>query len=135
MREMSLTRCINDTSRLGVMPAHTGFGTHPHQEMEIITIVLDGELTHEDSLGTRAVMRADDVQRYVRGQGDPALREKSGQSAPINQVWNLSTSIRGSTAPSYDRRASRGQEQPLTPSGGLHPDSVQRCPSRQSGRA
>jgi redox-sensitive bicupin YhaK (pirin superfamily) len=47
-------RVFNDD----VVAPHTGFGTHPHQEMEIITIVLDGEVTHEDSLGTKAVMRA-----------------------------------------------------------------------------
>src|SRR5437660_7680551 len=56
-------RVFNDD----VVAPHTGFGTHPHEEMEIITIVLDGEVTHADSLGTKAVIRAGDVQRMSAG--------------------------------------------------------------------
>src|SRR5262249_21601382 len=58
-------RVFNDD----VVAPNTGFGTHPHKEMEIITIVLDGEVTHEDSLGTKAVIRAGDVQRMSAGTG------------------------------------------------------------------
>jgi redox-sensitive bicupin YhaK (pirin superfamily) len=52
-----------------VVAPHTGFGTHPHQEMEVMTIVLEGEVTHEDSLGTKAVMRVGDVQCMSAGTG------------------------------------------------------------------
>jgi redox-sensitive bicupin YhaK (pirin superfamily) len=52
-----------------VVAPHSGFGTHPHEEMESIIIVLDGEVTHEDSLGTKAVIRVGDVQRMSAGTG------------------------------------------------------------------
>ncbi|MDO8947250.1 MAG: pirin family protein [Desulfocapsaceae bacterium] len=43
-----------------VLPG-TGFPTHPHKEKEIVTIVLDGEMTHEDSMGNKAVIKAGDT--------------------------------------------------------------------------
>ena len=58
-------RVVNDD----VVQPQKGFGTHPHDEMEIITIVLEGEVTHEDSLGTKAVIRAGEVQRMSAGTG------------------------------------------------------------------
>ncbi len=58
-------RVFNDD----IVQPDTGFPTHPHEEMEIITIVLDGEMTHEDSMGNRTVIRAGDVQRMSAGKG------------------------------------------------------------------
>ena len=58
-------RVVNDD----VVQPHKGFGRHAHDEMEIITIVLEGEVTHEDSIGTKAVIRAGDVQRMSAGTG------------------------------------------------------------------
>ena len=46
-----------------------GFPTHPHEEMEIITIVLDGEMTHQDSIGNKIVIKTGDVQRMSAGTG------------------------------------------------------------------
>jgi len=90
-------RVFNDD----VVAPHTGFGTHPHEEMEIITIVLDGEVTHEDSLGTKAVMRAGDVQRMSAGTGIQHSEFNLGE-APVHfyQFW-LYPDICG-LAPSYD---------------------------------
>ena len=50
-------RVFNDD----VVKPGTGFPTHPHEEMEIITIVLEGEMTHQDSMGNKAVIKAGDV--------------------------------------------------------------------------
>ena len=52
-------RVFNDD----VVQPGTGFPTHPHEEMEIVTIVLDGEMTHADSMGNKTVIRAGDVQQ------------------------------------------------------------------------
>jgi quercetin 2,3-dioxygenase len=46
-----------------------GFPTHPHKEMEIITLVLEGEITHADSMGNKTVIKAGDVQRMSAGTG------------------------------------------------------------------
>jgi redox-sensitive bicupin YhaK (pirin superfamily) len=66
-------RVFNDD----VVAPHTGFGTHAHQEMEIITVVLDGEVTHEDSLGTKAVIRGG-CATHVGGYRHPPFRVQSG---------------------------------------------------------
>ena len=46
-----------------------GFGAHPHNDMEIITYIVDGELSHRDSTGHAATMGRDDVQRMSAGTG------------------------------------------------------------------
>src|SRR4051812_17283912 len=52
-------RVINDD----IVAPSGGFGTHPHRDMEIITVVLRGELAHQDSLGNGSTIRPGDVQR------------------------------------------------------------------------
>jgi len=46
-----------------------GFGRHAHRDMEILTVVLEGALSHEDSSGARTTLRAGDVQRMSAGRG------------------------------------------------------------------
>ena len=58
-------RVFNDD----VVQPGMGFPTHPHEEMEIITIVLAGEMTHKDSMGNKSVIKAGDVQRMSAGTG------------------------------------------------------------------
>jgi quercetin 2,3-dioxygenase len=96
-------RVFNDD----VVAPHTGFGTHAHQEKEIITIVLDGEVTHEDSLGTRAVIRAGDVQRMSAGTGIRHSEYNLGEvPAHFYQIW-LYPDTRD-LPPSYDQRSFAG---------------------------
>ena len=56
-------RVVNDDL---VIPGE-GFGTHPHHNMEIVTYVIDGGLTHKDSMGTKETLTRGSVQymRYV----------------------------------------------------------------------
>src|SRR5690348_8381464 len=48
---------------------NTGFGMHPHRDMEIVTFVVSGEVTHEDSMGNKGVIKAGEVQRMTAGTG------------------------------------------------------------------
>ncbi len=58
-------RVINDDW----IKADNGFGFHPHQDMEIITIMFEGELTHQDSMGNKKVIKIDEIQRISAGTG------------------------------------------------------------------
>ena len=77
-------RVFNDD----IVQPGTGFPTHPHEEMEIITIVLSGEMTHEDSMGNKAVIKAGDVQRMSAGTG-LTHSEFNLAKDPVNfyQIW------------------------------------------------
>ncbi|WP_159887161.1 pirin family protein [Paenibacillus puerhi] len=63
--EFSVMRVCNDD----VLAAGRGFGPHPHSDMEIVTIVLDGAVRHEDNLGNKEVVAAGQVQRMSAGSG------------------------------------------------------------------
>ena len=49
--------------------AGKGFGTHPHRDMEILTYIIDGEMSHRDSMGRGATIQQNDVQRMSAGTG------------------------------------------------------------------
>jgi redox-sensitive bicupin YhaK (pirin superfamily) len=67
-----------------------GFGTHPHKEMEIVTIVFHGEVTHEDSMGNKAVIKTGDVQRMSAGTGITHSEFNFGsEPAHFCQIWIL----------------------------------------------
>lgn len=70
-----------------VMPG-TGFPPHPHEEMEIITIVLDGEITHKDSLNSTSVIKSGEVQRLSAGTGLSHAEYNAGKKpAHCYQIW------------------------------------------------
>jgi quercetin 2,3-dioxygenase len=81
----SVLRVINEDV---IAPGH-GFGMHPHNDMEIITYMLDGELRHEDSLGNGSVIRKGDVQRMTAGSGivHSEYNASDIDSAHLLQIW------------------------------------------------
>jgi len=79
-------RVMNDD----VIAPHNGFEMHPHRDMEIFTYVLEGELTHKDSLGNEERLYAGDIQYLSAGSGI-FHSEKNESDAPLHliQTWIL----------------------------------------------
>jgi redox-sensitive bicupin YhaK (pirin superfamily) len=82
-----------------------GFGTHPHEDMEIITYVLDGGLAHRDSLGTGSVIRPGELQRMTAGTGIAHSEFNASETHAVHlyQIWILPE--REGLEPSYEQRA------------------------------
>ncbi|MEI9863895.1 MAG: pirin family protein [Limisphaerales bacterium] len=68
-----------------------GFGTHPHQDFEIISYVVSGALKHEDSMGHAAVMKAGDMQLISAGTGIEHSEYNHSRKNPVHflQIWLL----------------------------------------------
>lgn len=80
-------RVINDDT----IDPSSGFGMHPHRDMEIITIVREGTVTHEDSMGNTGVVRAGEVQVMSAGTGVVHSEKNADQEVPLSlfQIWIL----------------------------------------------
>lgn len=78
-------RVLNDD----IVQPGTGFGPHPHREMEIVSIVLEGQLQHEDSTGQRAITTFGGVQRMSAGTGVIHSEMNPSETEPVNflQLW------------------------------------------------
>ena len=78
-------RVLNDDRVAG----GKGFGTHPHDNMEIISIPLEGDLEHKDSMGNLAVIREGDVQVLSAGTGIYHSEYNRNRDAEVKflQIW------------------------------------------------
>ncbi|GEC79755.1 pirin family protein [Flavobacterium aquatile] len=78
-------RVLNDDT----VAAGMGFGTHPHDNMEIITIPLEGDLAHKDSMGNTETIKTGDVQVMSAGTGvqHSEFNPNADQRTKLFQIW------------------------------------------------
>lgn len=87
-----------------------GFGAHPHEDMEILTYVLEGKLAHKDSMGHLEVLGPNEIQRMSAGTGVVHSEFNGSDSEPVHllQIWIEPKS--SGTAPSYEQLSFRPEE-------------------------
>lgn len=80
-----LLRVLNDD----IVAPGMGFGTHPHDNMEIVTIPLKGELAHQDSTGNKEVIKAGEIQIMSAGSGLTHSEFNNSKKEFVNlfQIW------------------------------------------------
>ncbi|UTW63925.1 pirin family protein [bacterium SCSIO 12741] len=101
-------RVLNDDR----VEAGRGFGTHPHDNMEIISIPLEGDLEHKDSMGNTAVIRQGDVQVMSAGTGifHSEYNKNANQAVKFLQIWVFPN--KKDVTPRYDQISIRDIAKP-----------------------
>jgi redox-sensitive bicupin YhaK (pirin superfamily) len=99
-------RVLNDDT----VSAGGGFGTHPHDNMEIVSIPLQGDLEHKDSTGTHAVIRQNDVQIMSAGTGiqHSEKNHNDGEAVKFLQIWVFPKEK--NIKPRYDQKTFRPED-------------------------
>ena len=92
-------RVLNDDR----IDAGMGFGTHPHENMEIISIPLEGDLQHKDSMGNTAIIRQGDIQVMSAGTGiqHSEFNPNADRLTRFLQIWILPN--KKNATPRYDQ--------------------------------
>ena len=83
--QFGMLRVLNDDT----IAAGMGFGTHPHDNMEIITIPLEGDLAHKDSMGNASVIKTGDIQVMSAGTGiqHSEFNPNADLQTKLFQIW------------------------------------------------
>lgn len=95
-----MLRVLNDD----LVQPKMGFGTHPHQNMEIISIPLKGALSHKDSMGNKRAIEVDEVQVMSAGTGLTHSEFNDSNSEEVNflQLWIIPEAM--SVKPNYEQK-------------------------------
>ena len=98
--QFGVLRVLNDDT----IDGGTGFGTHPHDNMEIITIPLEGGLKHRDSMGNEGVIRFGEVQVMSAGTGvqHSEMNASQNEQAKTLQLWIFPD--KEDVTPRYDQK-------------------------------
>lgn len=99
-------RVLNDD----IIAGGHGFDKHPHDNMEIITVMLDGEIRHNDSMGNTFVLKKDEIQVMSAGTGifHSEFNNLPDKEARLLQIWVFPE--RKNITPRYDQIALNAQE-------------------------
>ncbi len=104
---VSALRVINDD----LIDAHQGFGTHPHDNMEILTCVLKGTITHQDSMGNHGGITAGEWQLMSAGTGVRHSEMNQGdEQVHLLQIWIIPNER--DAQPNYQQIRLDAKEQP-----------------------
>lgn len=101
-------RVFNDD----IIQPGTGFGLHPHRDMEIVTYVIDGQLEHQDNQGNRGVIQPGEIQRMTAGTGILHSEHNHSTQKPLRlvQLWIFAN--KRSLEPSWEQKQfEKGQRQ------------------------
>jgi redox-sensitive bicupin YhaK (pirin superfamily) len=92
-------RVLNDDT----VAAGMGFGKHPHDNMEIISIPLEGDLKHEDTMGNATIIKRGDVQVMSAGTGIAHSEMNANKDKPVKflQIWVIPN--KQNVQPRYDQ--------------------------------
>lgn len=99
--QFGMLRVLNDDT---IAPG-MGFGTHPHENMEIITIPLEGALMHRDSMGNEGIIKFGEIQVMSAGTGVQHSEFNASQSEPLKllQLWVFPE--KNGVTPRYDQKS------------------------------